>query len=436
MDLGSNEKVRSFIDQVCSQIKFRDIHHEIQLELETHIREIVEELLAEGCSEEEAIDRAIEQMGDADLIGEQLNKVHKPKPEWSILFISLLFLSFGLLTIYFVQQQELLVHSSRLFEKSLFYSLMGIILIPCLYLFDYRKLERYSKQLYVVTLLFLAYTVFWGNEMNGTSSWLSLGPFRINFVSIAPLLFTIALAGIFANWNWGGMRDFLALTLFLVPLLLMLAAPSLSATVIYTVACIVLMVVSGGKIRSFLFVTSPVLLAVLLLPIVAPHWPARFFIFLKPDQDPLGYGYLNMQLREVFSISGHFGQGLTFTPGTLPDLHTDFVFAFITYTFGWLASILLIIFMIIFLVRIALIAKQVKTGYAKLLISGIATVLAVQFVWHIAMNLGAAPIAGVGLPFISYGGSQLVINTAAVGMILSIYRRKNISHQKRLTIPY
>lgn len=145
---------------------------------------------------------------------------------------------------------------------------------------------------------------------------------------------------------------------------------------------------------------------------------------------------LYLQLREVLSISGHFGQGLTFTPGTLPDLHTDFIFAFITYTFGWLANILLIIFMIIFLVRIALIARQVKTGYAKLLISGIATVLAVQFVWHIVMNLGAAPIAGVGLPFISYGGSQLVINTAAVGMILSIYRRKNIYQQKQVTIPF
>lgn len=428
MDLSSNERVRSYIKRVCSQIKFRDIHHEIRLELETHIQEIAEEHLANGFSEDEAIEQAMKQMGDPDTVGEQLNKVHKPKPEWSILLISLLFLSFGPLTMYFVQQQELLIHHSRLFEKSLFYSLIGIVLIPWFYLFDYRKLEKYSKHIYVVTLLILSYTVFWGYELNGSSCWLSLGPFMINFVSITPLLFTIAFAGIFAKWHWDSItRDFQALALFLAPLLLILSAPSLTAAVIYTAACIVLMTVSGGKLRSILFITSPVIFAVLLLAVLAPQWLAKFFMFLNPAQDPLGAGYLNMQLSEVLSSSGYLGQGLSFAPGMLPDLHTDFIFAFITYTFGWTASILLIALIIVFLVRVALIAKQVKTSYAKLLISGIVGLLTLQFLWHIAMNLGIAPIAAVGLPFISYGGSQLVINAAAVGIILSIYRRKNIS---------
>jgi cell division protein FtsW (lipid II flippase) len=165
----------------------------------------------------------------------------------------------------------------------------------------------------------------------------------------------------------------------------------------------------------------------LLLIVSVPYRLQRFFIFLNPAGDPQGAGYINIQLSHVLAHSGLFGQGLTFVPGVLPELHTDFIFAFITYTFGWIAGLLLIALVAMFLVRIALIAGKTKIHYGKLLISGFVSILAIQFLWNILMNLGLAPISGVGLPFISYGGSQLVINAAAIGIISSIYRRRNVS---------
>jgi cell division protein FtsW (lipid II flippase) len=167
----------------------------------------------------------------------------------------------------------------------------------------------------------------------------------------------------------------------------------------------------------------------LTLPIIATklYVIKRLVVFLNPVADPLGNGYLNIQLSKVISHSGFLGQGLTFTPQVLPELHTDFIFAFITYTFGWIASFLLIALVVGFLVRIALIAGQIKIHYGKLLISGFVSILAIQFLWNILMNLGLAPISGVGLPFISYGGSQLVLNAATVGIISSIYRRINVT---------
>jgi cell division protein FtsW (lipid II flippase) len=111
----------------------------------------------------------------------------------------------------------------------------------------------------------------------------------------------------------------------------------------------------------------------------------------------------------------------------IPSAHTDFIFAYITYTFGWFTAIILAVLIMVFLIRMTRIAIIVKNNYARLLVIGLATIFAVQFLWNIAMNLGFAPISGVGLPFISYGGSQLISNALAVGIILSIYRRKNLS---------
>ncbi|MEQ8236355.1 MAG: FtsW/RodA/SpoVE family cell cycle protein [Syntrophomonadaceae bacterium] len=431
MGINRNQKIVNYILEVCSRVKFRDIHQDVKLELAGHIEEIVEEFVIRGLSEEEAVDRSLAQMGDADLVGRQLNKVHKPKPEWSVLLISVLFISIGLLATYFIQRQSLLTYDARLFESSVLFSSVSVIVIVGLYFFDYRKLERYAKHIYLGTLFILIITVLWGNQANGSRCWLDLGPFNVNFVTISPVLFIAALAGIFSKWDWNKPFKLVqAIALFAVPLFLILLAPSISTGAIFIFTCMVLMIFSGAKLKQVIL-TAGSFFALLTLPIIAIklHIIKGLGVLLNPVADPLGNGYLNIQLSKVISHSGFLGQGLTFTPQVLPELHTDFIFAFITYTFGWIASFLLIALVVGFLVRIALIAGQIKIHYGKLLISGFVSILAIQFLWNILMNLGLAPISGVGLPFISYSCSQLVTNAATVGIISSIYRRRNVSQE-------
>ena len=188
----------------------------------------------------------------------------------------------------------------------------------------------------------------------------------------------------------------------------------------------IIIIVSRVNFKRVILISVPFTAILALSIITEPYRLTRLLIFLNPMSVPLD-GYINTQLNKIITGSGFLGQGLTFHPQILPELHTDFVFAFITCTFGWLASVLLITFFVMFLIRIAGIARQVKINYAKLLISGFVSILAVQFLWNILMNLGLAPISDMGLPFISYGGSQLIINAAIVGIISSIYRRKSIS---------
>jgi cell division protein FtsW (lipid II flippase) len=102
--------------------------------------------------------------------------------------------------------------------------------------------------------------------------------------------------------------------------------------------------------------------------------------------------------------SGLFGQGMTLEPKIIPDLHTDFIFSYITFTFGWVAGGCLVALVILFILRMTRIASLVKDNYARLLVIGFSAIFSIQFVWNIFMNLGLAPISGVGLPFISFGG--------------------------------
>lgn len=124
-------------------------------------------------------------------------------------------------------------------------------------------------------------------------------------------------------------------------------------------------------------------------------------------------------------MAGLWGKGLTFDGRMLPEIHTDFMFTYIVYTFGWIAGVLLAALVVLFLVRISIIAFHVKSSYGKLLIGVLVAVFAVQFVWNILMNLSLAPIAGVSLPFISYGNSQFIIDMAAIGLISNIYKQRN-----------
>lgn len=335
---------------------------------------------------------------------------------------------------YFIQKQSLLTYDIKLFEQSLLCSLMSFIVITSLYFIDYRKLERFSKHIYVGTLIILVFTVFWGIQVNGIISWLIIGPFRINFVAVSPFLFIIALSGIFDKWNWSNpLKLMQALALFAMPLIFILKAPSISIGAVYVVACMVLMIVSGAKLKQIIFIPGSFMAILILSIITDPFRFKRLFTFLNPESDPSGSGWLNIQLSKIISSSRLLGQGLTFEPKILPELHTDFVFSYITYTFGWIASILLITFVVMFLVRIGGISRQVKNNYGKLLKSGFLSILAIQFLWNIFMNLGLAPLTAVGLPFISFGGSQLIINAAIVGIISSIYKRRNVSQNCSLS---
>lgn len=433
MGIEENGRSKDYVENVCSKVKNREMHEEIKLELESHIEELSEEFIAQGLSGSEAADKAIAQMGDSTAVGVQLNEIYKQRPEWGIFILTLIFAGVGLLSIYFIESRGVLNNnSSSMFDRTLVFNLFGAILAAGFYFFDYRRIRPFSKYIYIATLLILISTLFTGRRVNGLSYFI-IGPISINFVEVSPVLFIISLAGIFDGWDWSNKRNILlALTMLAAPAFIMLAHPSFTAAIIYSVSFIVLMTVSGVSLKYVVSIVGSGVVMFLLLLFTGPSYRIqRFVTFINPEKDPSGGGWIYMQLKNAMHSAGLLGQGFTLKARVIPEVHTDFILTYIVYTFGWAAGVLLIALFLAFILRIAGIARMVRNNYGRMLTSGFAAIFSIEFLWNVLMTLGLAPLGGVGLPFISYGGSQFVLNMVAIGLILSIYSRKNA---KKVTV--
>ncbi|MGI5911068.1 MAG: FtsW/RodA/SpoVE family cell cycle protein [Syntrophomonadaceae bacterium] len=424
MSLYQNHDVTEYLEKVCDQVKCKEIHPALKSELLNHIEERSEDLLAQGVPPEEAIRQAVKDMGDPVSVGKQLHQTHKPKTDWWLLLFTALFLGFGLFTLYTIQFNNLLTYDLGVFYKSIFYAVLGGALLILVSRIDYRKFQPISAYVYVFTIGIWILTLLDGPSVAGLP-YLVVGPFSINIAAISPYLLTIALAGLLVKCDWNDRKSLIkGGILFIIPVLLYIASPCLSGLLLFTSAFFVLMLLSRAKYWQIAAIMAFPVLTTLLAVISHPYRLQRFTIFLNPQVDPSGAGYLYIKITEVLKAAGLFGQG--FNLSVLPELHTDFVFTYIVYTFGWLAGILFFFLVVGFLVHLFKTAKIVRNEYGSLLIAGLSTLLLVQTLWHILMNLGWLPITGMSLPFISYGGSQLVVQMLALGMILAAYRLKDI----------
>ena len=428
MDLKRNRDYQEYIKQVCTQIKCREIHKEVAQELENHIWDITQEYLDQGLEESEAISKAIQRMGDAQAVGRDMNKVHNPRPEWGVLGLTCLLVSIGLAIMYFIDSGPGLRSGSAMFSYSTVFVILGLALVTGLYFLDYRRLQQFSWHLYLGVVLALVILFVYGRALN-VMQWPRLAR---NFVEISPILLAVSLAGIFKEWKWAQTKPFLVgMGLLFVPLFMMFLYPSTSAALVYAIVFMTLMLISGAKLLHLLIPTTGLVVAgPILYVIVAPYRLQSLLSFLNPSSDPQGIGWLYLQMENLRSSAGFWGKGSPIEMMPIehwfPMIHTEMVLSYIIYSFGWLVGIALIGAVTVFVTRMAWAGTKVKNDYGKQLITGIATIFAVRFLWNVLMNLGLLPIAGIGLPFISFGAVDIMANMLMIGLVLSVYRRKSL----------
>ncbi len=425
--MGINEKIQNYIDEVCSHIKNNKIHEDVEMELRTHIEDIIYEYETSGHSKDEAVDRAIDHMGDAAAVGNGLNRVHKTKPDWVIIILTAVLINLGLIAMYFVEKSsQSLVISGDFWMRSIVYTLVGVVIAFGTYFLDYRSIKKYSKYIYLGTILFFFISFIYSNVIKGTRQWIAIGWISFNFVQLSLFLFIVSIAGIFDNYNWSGGKNVIkGIAIILFPSVLALTSQSLAPCIVYTISAFAIMLLSGVKLRDFLLLLGGYFGLFFMFVMTEPYRIARMLVFVNPNADPEGAGWIYNQLIEIREASGLLGNGVNSNMINLPDIHTDFMLSYIIYTFGWLATVLVITLIIVFLVRMVGIAKGSKDSYGKLLVGGFIAMLTVEFLWNILMNLGVAPTIGVSMPFISYGGSQMIINMMIVGIVINVYKFKN-----------
>ena len=348
----------------------------------------------------------------------------------SLLFVVILLSFFGLLMIYeassFIAFRDFGDKYHYLKDQSL-WILLGLSGLVFFSLFDYRKLYLFSLPFLIaaIILLSLVFVPGVGVLLHGARRWIDAGPFFIQPSEFVKLALTIYLAAWFSHKEKGRFFAFLLL-LGLVIFLIMLQ-PDMGTAAIILLEAIVMYFLSGGNIIHFLFLLPAIAAGGFFLIKIEPYRFERFIVFLSLGKSLEGSSYHVKQILIALGMGGLTGVGFGNSLqkyAYLPENTTDSIFAIIAEEVGFLGSTLVIICFMILAARGFFIAFHSRTMFGKLLASGITAFLSAQALINLGAQTALVPLTGVPLPFISYGGSALIVDLCSIGILLNISKER------------
>lgn len=319
-------------------------------------------------------------------------------------------------------------------KRQLLWAGVGLVLMTGLALIDYKRLKPYFSLIYGINIVLLLGIALFGKSSLGAQRWFSIGSFQFQPSEFAKLAMIITLAAFLAKYN-GELNDpktiLQALFLMFPPLILILLQPDLGTAMVFVAIMIGMLIPAGIKFKhlAVIIILGMIIIGLVFqLNLLKDYQQKRLVVFLNPDIDPAGSGYNLRQSMIAIGSGGLFGKGLF--SGTqsqlnfIPERHTDFIFAVIGEELGLIGGIALIACFFLLFTRSLAIGANSRNIFGLLMASGITTMWVFQVLVNIGMTIGIMPIAGIPLPFISYGGSSMMTNMAAVGILLSINGNK------------
>ncbi|GJL66966.1 MAG: rod shape-determining protein RodA [Nitrospirales bacterium] len=354
--------------------------------------------------------------------------------DWCFLGIILGIVAIGILSIYSVTPAN---PSSGIpiYLKQSMWVVIGSLVFVATAGIDYHKLSRFSYIFYGIGLILLLIVLFAGKTSRGSQRWIPLGPLAVQPSELVKIPLIMALATYYGiKHRVGWLQRLVFPGLIVLPgFLLILKQPDLGSSLSFLSIYIVLVLAVGVKSRAFGLV---VLTALLLFPFawggvwgsLHGYQQERILSFVDPNYDPGGKGYHGLQSRIAIGSGELLGKGLYGGTQTqfkfLPEGHTDFVFAVFAEEWGFLGVLLLLtMYAGLFLMGLEIAAKARDT-LGALIAVGVVCVIAFGFLVNLAMTVGLAPIVGIPLPLMSYGGSATIMTLAALGLLLNVKRHR------------
>jgi rod shape determining protein RodA len=351
--------------------------------------------------------------------------------DWGLLITTFAIIFIGLLCLY----SSAGVTNPAIFYKQLVWILLGTLVMTLVFIVDYRVLMHSAWPLYLFVILTLVLVLVIGREISGAKRWISLGPMGIQPSELAKIIVIVWMG------YWGekkkyiqgyGIRElFIPAFFMVVPIALILAEPDLGTAGIVAFIALIMFLLLGIK-RSTLITSVIGFMSVLPFAWLSlkDYQRLRILSFFDPSRDPLGSGYHAMQSKIAVGSGGLVGKG--FLEGTqtqlrfLPEHHTDFIFSVVAEEWGFMGSAVLLILYVILITKIISLGTKAKDRFGSMLCFGIAGYFTLHIFINIAMAIGIFPVVGVPLPFISYGGSFMLMNLICIGLILNISWRRFI----------
>ncbi|MBN1948465.1 MAG: rod shape-determining protein RodA [Candidatus Cloacimonetes bacterium] len=403
-------------------------------------------------------------------------KIRFRKIDWALIAILFLLLISGVVAIYSASTtrigQELVTENYYL--KQFIWIIISLVLLVFLFQIPSAIIDFLIVPVYLFSLLLLLAVLFLP-EVKGAHRWIQLGFLNIQPSEIAKIATILLLAKLLAKPHLTEKQIlFRSFPVTLIPVILILMEPDLSTSLVFFVImfailaasdlpnfylllmfsplismitsfnlvlfliCLLLIIILLYKsrlstitisfvavINVFIFIITPVLWGQL-----RPYQQNRILTFIDPLRDPFGAGYQIIQSKIAIGSGRVLGKG--FLAGTqknlkfLPEHHTDFIFSVLGEEFGFLGCLIILILFFLLLYRLSRCVNKLKVSENRFAAVGILSYLSFQIFVNIGMNAGIVPATGIPLPFISYGGSNLIINVLAIGLILKALHERSI----------
>ena len=357
-----------------------------------------------------------------------------PHLDWATIAALLALMAIGLAAIYSAKWDFVHERAGREFWTQLYAVGISLVVFSVCLVIDYRTLAQRSLFLYGALILFLVYVAFFGSTKNGSRRWIDFGPVNLQPSEFARIVVSLVLAAYFAGVQRLGksIKDIAIGAMFLaVPLFLILKQPDLGTAATLVPVLAGMLFVGGLRMK---WIAIGVAVAILSSPIawmyvMTPYQKGRVMTFLNPELDPRGDSYQQLQATITVGSGGLFGKGFGKATqaggyGFLPEAHNDFVFSGLAEEHGFLGVLVALGLYLFVLMRCLDAAKLAKDRLGALLVIGILSGFAFQVVYNITMSAGLAPVKGLTLPLMSYGGSSLMATLAGFGLILNVRMRR------------
>lgn len=365
------------------------------------------------------------------------------KLDYVLIFIVIALFLFGLLAIYSAAGQY---NQDPMFylTRQIIWFVIGIVAIIFILSLEYEHYRTLALPLYIVGVLTLLFVHFFGDVDKGSQRWIEIGSIKLQPSEFVKILLIIMLATaiykITEKAKTKGEKDlkilFSVMVISLIPLYLIYSQPDLGTTLAVVATVSTILFISGLSAGYIITIVAIVVFFVVLLGYLFVYQPDIFNMFLKSHQLDRIYGWLQPEVYSGsygYQLSGArmgigsgrlFGSGFTdgsmSQSGRVPEIHTDFIFTVIGEEFGFIGAAVLLILFFMLIYRMIIIAINCRDIFGTVMVSGVIGLFTFQIFQNIGMTIGIMPITGITLPFISYGGSSLLTNLIAIGIVLNV----------------
>jgi rod shape determining protein RodA len=309
---------------------------------------------------------------------------------------------------------------------------VGLLALVVVVSIDYRRLVRAAPLLYLLGLTALVLVFAVGRTVSGARRWILLGPVSVQPSELFKICFVLMIVWLVTS-RWaqpiGKTALVLSAPLVVLPAALIVKQPDLGTALLLFPVLIALLVAAGMPMRTLGgLVLAGLAVAPLAWFVLKDYQRERILVFLDPLRDPLGTAYNVIQAKIAIGSGQLLGKGVAGATQSrlafLPERHTDFIFAVFAETWGFVGCLVLLTCYALLLLRGFDIAASTREPVGRLVALGVTVLVATQVLVNVGMVTGLLPVVGIPLPFMSYGGSSMVVSMMALGLLLSVRMRQ------------